>query len=296
MRGKKFVRFMLIVSAFVLLLFLLMQPLSVWHFQDQIAVLFPAGIIGIEQRNLLLIIQAIMLLIVLPVYIMTFVFSWRYRFNNKKATYDPDLVDNILLEYFWWGVPLVLTMIVAVLTWIKTAELDPYKPIVSDKKPITIQVIALQWKWLFLYPEENIATVNFLQIPRDTPIHFELTGDAPMNSFWIPKLGGQIYAMPNMKTQLNLIANETGDFRGSSANISGEGFASMHFITRASSEEEYQKWVGEAKKSSEKMNRAQYDKLAEPSSGTPPGIYQLDDKDLFDQILMKYMHPPAKAK
>ena len=126
-----------------------------------------------------------------------------------------------------------MTLIIAVLTWVKTHELDPYKPIESNKKPMTIQVVALQWKWLFIYPEEKIATVNFLQFPKDTPIHFEITADAPMNSFWIPHLGGQIYAMPKMKTELHLIANEAGDFRGSSANFSGEGFARHAFYCQS---------------------------------------------------------------
>ena len=130
---------------------------------------------------------------------LTFIFSWKYRSDNTKAKYDPDLVDNRLAEYLWWGIPFVFTVIVGVLTWVKTYQLDPYKPLEHDKKPMTIQVVALQWKWLFIYPEEKIASVNFLQFPKDVPIHFEITADAPMNSFWIPHLGGQIYAMPKMR-------------------------------------------------------------------------------------------------
>ncbi|WP_249274129.1 ubiquinol oxidase subunit II [Parachlamydia sp. AcF125] len=268
-----------------------MQPLTIWQFRDKIAILFPKGMIALEERNLLLIIQAIMLLVIIPVYILTFVFSWRYRADNRHAKYDPDLDDNRLAEYLWWGIPFVFTCIIAVLTWVKTYELDPLKPIESDKKPITVQVVALQWKWLFIYPEEKIASLNFLQIPAGVPIHFEITADAPMNSFWIPQLGGQIYAMPQMKTQLHLIASEKGDFRGCSANISGEGFAGMHFITRASSEEEYHQWVESAKQSSRVLNTEEYHKLALPSSYVPPQIYRLKDGSLFEQVLMKYMHP-----
>lgn len=287
-KGERFVQVMLVASAFILCAVLIMQPLTILQFQDKISVLFPTGQIAIEQRNLLFIIQAIMLLVVIPVYILTFIFSWRYRANNPKATYDPDLVDNKLAEVIWWGLPLVLTLVVGVLTWVKTHELDPYKPIASDKKSITIQVVALQWKWLFIYPEENIATVNYVQFPKDTPLHFEITADAPMNSFWIPHLGGQIYAMPAMRTELNLIANETGDFRGSSANLSGEGFAGMHFIARASSEEDYNAWLKSVK---DTKNVLDYQQLAKPSQDNSPEIYQLKEKDLFGKVLMKYMHP-----
>lgn len=290
-RGKTFVRYLLILTAIIMLLFLIMQPLSVVHFRDYIAVLFPKGIIGIEQRNLLFVIQAIMLLVIIPVYILTFIFSWKYNAENPHGKYDPDLVDSTLLEYIWWGIPIVLTAIVSIITWNQTYALDPYKPIESDKEPLTIQVVALQWNWLFIYPEEKIATLNHLQFPKDTPLHFVLTADAPFNSFWIPELGGQIYAMPKMRTELNLIAQEEGEFRGSSANISGIGFADMTFMAKATSEEEHKKWVEQAKTSSKELDFAAYQKLAKPSSKTPIETYQLIDNDLFDQIIMKFMHP-----
>lgn len=282
---------MLFFTGIILFLFLVMQVLQVIQFKEYISVLFPSGTIAFKQRNLLLLIQALMLIIVIPVYILTFIFSWKYRADNKKADYDPDLVDNWIAECFWWGIPIVMTAIVSVITWQQTYALDPYKPIVSDKKPITIQVVALQWKWLFLYPEENIASMNFMQIPVNTPIRFEITADAPMNSFWIPELGGQIYAMPAMRTELNLIATETGDFRGSSANISGEGFSGMHFITRATSEAEYADWLKKAKEAKDKIN---YPELAAPSQNVPPQVYQLENAKLFDEIMMQYTHPKKK--
>lgn len=291
---NKPVIFMLIVSGLILLLFLIMQPLQILRFHSDIDLLFPKGIIALEERDLLFIIQAIMLLVILPVYALTFIFSWKYRAHNPKAKYDPDLVDNKLAEYIWWGIPLVLTAIIAVLTWYKTHELDPFKPLKSDNKPMTIQVVALQWKWLFIYPEEKIAAVNFLQFPKQTPIHFEITADAPMNSFWIPRLGGQIYAMPKMKSELHLMADEVGDFRGSSANLSGEGFSGMNFIARASTDEEYHKWVENAKKAPNILNLEQYNQLVIPSQNNPEAIYQLKDDNLFNQIIMKYMHPQEK--
>jgi cytochrome o ubiquinol oxidase subunit 2 len=291
---KKPVIFMLVFTAIILFLFLLMQPLLVIEYHKFISVLFPQGIIALEERNLLLIIQVLMLFVIVPVYIFTFIFSWKYSVQNPKATYDPDLVDNRLAEYIWWGFPLIMTLIIGVLTWVKTHELDPYKPIESDKKEMTIQVVALQWKWLFIYPEENIASVNFVQFPKGIPIRFEITADAPMNSFWVPGLAGQVYAMPKMKTELHLIADQAGDFRGSSANLSGEGFAGMYFITRASSEEEYRQWVEEAKQSSKVLNLEEYNQLAAPSKNHPVEVFQLKAASLFDQIIAKYMYPQEK--
>lgn len=288
---RKRLFYMLFFTGLILLIVLIMQPVSVFHFREYLDVIFPEGKIAVEERNLLLIIQALMLLIVIPVYIFTFVFSWKYSADNPKGKYDPDLVDNVAAEFVWWGVPFVLTAIVCILTWVKTYELDPFKPIQSDKKEKTIQVVALQWKWLFLYPEEKIASVNFLQIPKETPIHFQITADAPMNSFWIPDLGGQIYAMPKMKTELYLIADHAGDFRGSSANISGEGFAGMHFITRASSDEDYQHWIESAKQSAKALNLEEYKNLVSPSSNHPVETYLLEETDLFNEIINKYMHP-----
>lgn len=290
---RKPVAFLLIGSATILFLILLMQPLEVVKFREHISVLFPAGRIAVEQRNLLYIIQGIMLLVVLPVYILTFIFSWRYRAHNKKAKYDPDLVDNLYAEIIWWGLPLILTAIIAVITWIKTYELDPFKPLVSENKPITIQVVALQWRWLFIYPEESVASLNYLHIPVKTPIRFEITADAPMNSFWIPHLGGQIYAMPKMRTELNLIADEEGNFRGSSANLSGAGFAEMHFDTRSSSEEEYKQWIASVKQSPNILNQEEYNKIATPIKDTQVQTYQLKDTQLFHKILHKYMHPQS---
>jgi len=290
-KAKRPIGWLLLISAFVVLIVLLMQPLEVYHFRDYVSVLFPKGSVAVEQRNLLLFIQAIMLLVIVPVYIFIFIFSWKYRAHNEKSVYDPHLIDSALAEYVWWGIPLVLTLVIAVVTWIKTYELDPYKPLDSAKKEMTIQVVALQWKWLFIYPEEKIAAVNFVHIPKDVPIHFEITADAPMNSFWIPDLGGQIYAMPNMKTELYLIANESGDFRGSSANLSGEGFAGMNFIARASSEDEYRKWIEAAKQSPQMLNLEEYDRLAVPSKNNQAQVYRLQDEHLFHEIMMKYMHP-----
>lgn len=291
---NKPVLYMLVGSAIILLIILLMQPLQIIRFHPDIDLLFPKGVVALEQRNLLYIIQALMLLVIIPVYVLTFIFSWKYRSGNPKLNYDPDLIDNVFAEIIWWGIPLIMTAIIAVITWQKTHELDPYKPLKSDKKAMTIQVVALQWKWLFIYPEEKIASLNFFQFPKNTPIHFEITADAPMNSFWIPRLGGQIYAMPKMRTELYLMADEEGDFRGVSANISGVGFAGMNFIARASDDEKYHQWVESAKKSTKLLSKDEYKILAAPSQNNPEVIYQLKEDNLFNQIIMKYMHPQEK--
>lgn len=292
-KTKTPVFYLLLFSALALFLILLMQPWQIFQFYPYISVLFPKGFIAFEERDLLLIIQGLMLLVIFPVYILTFIFSWKYRADRPAHTakYDPDLVDSKLAEYIWWSFPTVMTLIVSYLTWTKTHQLDPFKPLESNKAPITIQAVALQWKWLFIYPEEQIASVNFLQIPTNTPIRFEVTADAPMNSLWIPALGGQIYAMPKMRTLLNLIANQPGDFRGSSANISGTGFADMHFITRATGEEEYRQWLESTKQSGQQLDWATYKQLATPSQNLPVQLYRLQVQNLFDRILMKYMHP-----
>jgi cytochrome o ubiquinol oxidase subunit 2 len=285
---------MLIFSGILLLLILLMQPLHIYQYGDLISVLFPKGWVGVEQRNLLLVVQILMLLVIVPVYILTFVFSWIYRADNPKGKYDPNLTDNFTAECFWWGIPIVMVAIVSVLVWVKTYELDPYKSLEGKNKEMTIQVVSLRWKWLFIYPEEKIASINFFQIPKDTPIRFELSADSPMNSFWLPSLGGQIYCMPAMTTLLNLIANETGDFRGSSANISGEGFSGMTFIARASSKQEYDQWVKDMQKAPRELDADEYEKLLIPSEYEPTQLFQLKDEKLFESIVNKYMHPRNK--
>lgn len=291
MRKKKPVLFILLFSAFVLFIILVMQPWEIIYGGHRIAFLFAKGNIAIKQRNLLFIIQAIMLLVVIPVYILTFIFSWHFRDDNIKAKYDPDWDDHPLAEFTWWSLPCFIIIIIGVLTWLDTFHLDPYKPIPSEKKMLKVQVVALQWKWLFIYPEEKVASLNFLQIPEQTPVHFEITADAPMNSFWIPQLAGQIYAMPKMKTQLHVIADTTGDFRGCSANISGVGFADMYFITRASHEDDFNKWIDSAKKTEQELSWEKYEQLAKPSQKNPPTLYRLKEENLFNKIINKYMHP-----
>ncbi|MGL5626062.1 MAG: ubiquinol oxidase subunit II [Candidatus Rhabdochlamydia sp.] len=276
---------------FFILLTLAVIALSVVYLSSiNIAVLNPKGTIALKERNLFIIITLIMLIVVIPVFILTWVISWKYREGNK-AKYTPDWDKHLLSESIWWGLPCAIVLAMGILVWKGSHELDPFKPLESNRKAIRVQVVALQWKWLFIYPEQNIATVNFLQFPEQTPINFEITADAPMNSFWIPELGGQIYAMPGMKTKLHLIANEEGSFRGSSANLSGRGFAGMTFIAKASSQLEFEDWVESIRESSNFLNLREYNRLAEPSENNPVASYVLQKEDLYDWIVRKYMAP-----
>jgi cytochrome o ubiquinol oxidase subunit II len=188
-------------------------------------------------------------------------------------------------------------MILSVIIWKSSHDLDPFKPLDSTKEPLTVQVVALQWKWLFIYPEQDIATVNTLRIPENTPINFQITADAPMNSFWIPSLGGQIYAMPGMMTKLHLDGTVQGVYEGSSANISGEGFSSMRFKTHVDSLETFNHWVDQTvKREGKDLTTEVYDELAEPSRDVLPIYYKSRDPSLYDKIIMKYMTPGAQSE
>lgn len=253
-------------------------------------VLNPKGPVAQRQRDLIVWASLLSLIVVIPVFALTFGIAWKYRAGNKKARYAPDWDGSRLLETIWWGIPLLLIIILSVVIYSSSHELDPAKPLAAGKKPITIQVIALQWKWLFIYPEQKIASVNYLQFPEDTPINFVITADAPMNSFWIPQLGGQIYAMAGMSTRLHLMADEPGEYKGSSANISGRGFAGMKFIAQAASQNDFYGWV-QSVKGSPLLDQKKYDGLARPSEDMPPAQYSVSDAKLYDTVIMKYTGP-----
>ena len=278
--------------ALLVLLFLGAAAYTVYYVRtNSVPVLEPKGMIGEKERDLIITSSLLMLIVVIPVFILTWVFAWIYREGNQKAKHHPDWEHNYIAEYCWWGVPVVIIAVLAVLTWKSSHELNPFKPIDSSKKPLVIQAVALQWKWLFIYPEQGIATVNYVQFPEKTPLNFEITADAPMNSFWIPQLGGQIYAMPAMRSKLHLIANEQGSFRGCSANISGTGFAGMVFTAVSSSEEDFDQWVLKVKESPKNLTLSEYQLLEAPSEYAPAAYFGVAEPGLFDQIMMKYMVP-----
>lgn len=255
-----------------------------------ISVLNPQGIIAEKQKKLLIFTFLLGMVVVIPVFIMLFGFAWRYREGNGKAKYTPDHDHDKWLEVLWWGIPIAIIGILSVVTWVTSHDLDPYKSLSSDKKPVTIRVVALQWKWLFLYPEQGIATVNEVRFPEDTPVNFELTADAPMNGFWIPSLGSQTYAMTGMSSKLSLQANTTGEYRGSSTNISGEGYAGMDFTAVSMTRTEFDRWAGViAAESGSHLDWDIYQELAKPSKDAPVTYYMLHEPALYDKIIAKYM-------
>ena len=259
----------------------------------KVDVLDPKGFIAMKQRKLFITSALLMLIVVVPVYIMTLVFAWRYGADKDKSKFSPDWEHSNTAEVIWWGVPFVIIIVLSVMVWKTSHELNPFKPLESNKKPVVVQVVALQWKWLFIYPEQGIATVNYLEIPEKTPINFEISGDSPMNSFWIPQLGGQIYAMPAMRTQLHLIADEVGEYQGRSAHLSGKGFAGMYFNVKSSTEQDFNRWVSNVKNSGKPLNLNVFNELVKPSEYVPVTYFDLQDPGLFDQILTKY-DPPQK--
>ncbi|HEX7633265.1 MAG TPA: ubiquinol oxidase subunit II [Candidatus Saccharimonadales bacterium] len=255
------------------------------------AVLNSAGPVGSQERHLLIIITLLGLLVIVPVFGLLFGFAWHYREGNAKAAYSPELDGSRIAETIWWLIPMIIIGIVSVLTWNSSHSLDPYKTLASTGKPLQVQVVALEWKWLFIYPEQHVASVNALYIPEKTPVNFQITADAPMNSFWIPQLGGQVYAMAGMNTQLHLMADKTGDFKGSSANLSGEGFADMRFTAHAKTADEFTSWVKNTRHSATPLTLGEYATLALPSKQAAPRNYSNPDSKLYDTILMKYMMP-----
>jgi len=280
----------------ILLILLVVMAIGVASFllfkDANVAVFEPAGTVAAKERQLMIITLLLSIIVVLPVFTMLFVIVWKYREKNAVAAgreYKPDWDHQRSAEFFWWAIPCAIILVLAVITWRSTHELDPYRALDSDKKPLTVQVVALQWKWLFIYPEQNVASVNYLQIPEDTPVNFEITSDAPMNSFWIPKLGGQVYAMEGMTTQLHLMADAPGDYVGSSANLSGKGFAGMDFLVRSSTSGDFSKWVAAARQSRHDLTQAEYANLAKPSEHNPHYFYSSVAPGLYDTIVNKYM-------
>jgi len=251
-------------------------------------VLNPKGSVGLSEKSLILDSTWAMLLVVIPVIALTLLFAWRYRVSNKRATYLPTWAHSTTIEIVIWVVPSLIVLYLAILTWNSTHELDPYKPLESNVKPIDVEVVALDWKWLFIYPDLGIASVNQLEFPVGTPVNFRITSDSVMNSFLIPQLGGQIYAMAGMQTQLHLIANEAGNYAGLSANFSGPGFSDMKFRAIATSSAGFDAWVKQVKASSKQLDAAVYLGVAAPSEKDPVQYFSHVDSALFNNIIAKY--------
>ena len=250
-------------------------------------VLAPSGAIAEQQKSLLLFALLLSAIVVVPVFTMLGLFAWKYR-EGGKAKHTPEWSENSALEALWWGIPIIIIVVLAVVTWRTSHSLDPYRPIASSHETLEVQVVALQWKWLFIYPDENIATVNKLVVPEDVPVHFTLTADAPMSAFWVPALGTQIYTINGMSSQLYLIADHTGQFEGYTTNINGKGYADMKFVVDARSQNDFSKWTDTAKASSAKMDIPTYEQIAKPGM-MGQKEYALADSSLYDTIINKYM-------
>jgi cytochrome o ubiquinol oxidase subunit II len=286
---KKFLPVYIVAGAGVAVL-LLVAYLSTHN----VAILNPKGTIAYQERNLIFTAVALMLIIVIPMLSVAYFFAWRYRAGNKRGHYQPEGDESLKGGIIWWVIPSLVVLGLIVVLWRGAHALDPHKPLnAPGVKPLTIQVVALNWKWLFIYPEQHIATVNFVEFPEGTPVNFELTADAPMNSFWIPQLGGQMYAMPGMENQLHLMADGPGEYNGSAAEINGQGFAGMKFVAKSGTQADFDAWVASVKQSTASLTWDEYNKLAEPSENNPRAFYSSVDSDLYYKIIMKYMVPAS---
>lgn len=257
-----------------------------------IALLQPAGDIGQQQTDLLIFSLVLSLVIIVPVFSLTLFIAIRYREGNKKAAYRPNWSHSKVLETIWWGIPIILIAFLGVIIWQSSHALDPKKALESDQPPLKVQVVALQWRWLFIYPDQGIATVNTLEIPTNRTIEFKIAADGPMSSFWIPKLGGQIYAMPGMITTLHLNATKAGDYTGKNTNISGEGYSDMVFSVKARSPQEFENWTKNSVDSDKNvLSLDVYNQLSNPKRDKSQMLFNDVENELFNEIVNKYMMP-----
>ena len=254
------------------------------------AVLDPKGPIALAQRDLLFDAFFVMMLVVVPVIILTLVFAWRYRASNTRATYAPKWAESVRIDTFVWVIPALIVIAVAVLVWRSTHKLDPYRPIASAVPPLEVQVVAQDWKWLFIYPEQGIAVVNQLAIPNGRPISLRITSDTVMNSFYVPQLAGQIYAMAGMQTRLQLLADQPGKFVGRNSMYSGGGFSDQHFEVVSLAPADFDAWVAKARQAPARLDATAYTALAAKSWRNPIAYYSAFEPNLFDSIIAKYAH------
>jgi len=256
-------------------------------------VIEPKGPIILAERNLMFDAIAIMMIVIIPAFLMTALFIWRYRGTNRKARYTPNLAYFWPVEVVVWGVPAAIIVWLSIHLWYNTYKLDPYSAIDPNLKPLNVEVIAQDWKWLFIYPEQDIAVVNELVFPAGRPLSLRITLDTVMNSFMIPALGGQIYAMAGMQTRLHLLADEPGKFWGRNVQYSGRGFANQQFRAIATIKEDFDAWVEKVKGAEEKLDTVTYEKLLKPSQKVPVTYYSGYEVNLFDTIIAKYAHNDA---
>ena len=254
-------------------------------------VLDAQGPVGAADAKILLNASAIMLAIVVPTIIATLAVAWWFRASNTRARYRPDFVYSGRVELVVWGIPLLVILFLGGVIWIGAHDLDPFRPIASDRKPIEVQVVSLDWKWLFIYPDEGVASVNELVVPAGAPVHFSLTSASVMNSFFVPQLGSMIATMNGMVTQLHLQADRPGDYFGLSTQFSGDGFSDMHFVLRAVPEDQFARWIVATKQAGPALDRAGYAALAQQSRNVRPFTYRDVDPNLFRAVATQELPP-----
>lgn len=268
-------------------------PLAALLSGCNMVLLQPSGDIAVQQRNLIVVSTILMLLIIVPVIVFTFIFAWRYRASNTDAVYDPEWHHSTRLEVLIWSAPLVIIIALGAITWLSTHTLDPYRPlsridasrpIPRGAQPLNVQVVALDWKWLFFYPDHGIATVNELAAPVDVPISFKITSSSVMNTFVVPAMAGMIYAMPGMQTQLHAVINKEGEYGGFSGNYSGSGFTRMHFRFLGVPQQGFDQWVAKVKAEGKPLDRNTYLALEKPSEQEPVRYFSSVESGLYEAI------------
>ena len=255
------------------------------------AVLDPQGVVGIAEKTILIDSLAIMLAIVVPTIAATFAFGWWFRASNARATHLPDWNYSGRIELIVWGIPLLVIMLLGGVAWIGSHDLDPAKPLASDTPPLEIQGVSLDWKWLFVYPSQGVASVNQLVVPAGVPIHFSLSSASVMNAFFVAQLGSMIYTMNGMTTRLNLQADAPGTFHGISSHYSGDGFSGMHFDVRAVPADEFTAWIAATRNTGPTLDAASYAALAKQSMNTAPFTFGAVDPGLFHDIVTQKLPP-----
>lgn len=262
----------------------------------ELVLLNPAGDIAAQQGQLVMLSTAIMLLIIVPVIGLTFLFAWRYRQGSRHAEeeYAPNWDHSTKLELVIWSVPLVIVIVLGAITWVTTHHLDPYRPldriaagqpVPEHVKPLQIQVVSLDWKWLFIYPEQGIATVNEMAVPIDRPVHLLLTSSTTMNAFYVPDLAGMIYTMPGMQTELNGVINRPGIFGGLSSHYSGYGFSGMNFKLHSLDDADFENWIAKARNAGLPLTRQVYSDLVRPTERHPVTRFSTVEAGLYDRVL-----------
>jgi cytochrome o ubiquinol oxidase subunit 2 len=254
-------------------------------------VLDPQGPVAFAERLILFNATAIMLVVVVPVIVLTLAFAWWYRASNKRATYSPDWSYSGHIELVVWSIPAMVVILLAGVAWTGSHLLDPPRKLEARAEPVQIEVVSLDWKWLFIYSHQHFATVNQLVVPAGTPIEFTLTSASVMNAFFVPQLGSQIYTMPGMTTRLNLLADRPGDYPGLSSHFSGDGFSDMRFLVHAVSASDFQTWLARTRDTASALDADRYLQLARASSNTQPQTYRSVDPDLFKHIVQNTAQP-----